>query len=98
MRVDPAAVRIDTPIAIPIIRATVTIALAIPNDARPADSTAAVLRGVTVRPNPSPKAPSTAATVTIATAGDQPDIRTSAPALSRSPTSVTSRRDSARTA
>ena len=33
--VEPYAVRTATPIAIPIIRATVTIALAIPNDARP---------------------------------------------------------------
>ena len=38
----------------PSIRATVTTAEAVPNARRPAASTAAVDRGVTVSPNPSP--------------------------------------------
>ena len=51
----PKAVRIASPTAMPTIRPTVTAALAVPNAARPAASTAAVERGVTVSPNPSPK-------------------------------------------
>ena len=80
----------------PIIRATVTIADAIPNAARPAASTAAVERGVTVSPKPKPKAPRAS--------GDLPigDRRASSAAISderrrrssASPTSVTSRSDS----
>ena len=77
----------------PIIRATVTIALAIPNDSRPAVSTAAVERGVTVSPKPSPKTASTSATSPSATPGVQRDIQSSAPADATSPTSVTSRSD-----
>ena len=42
----------------PIIRATVTTDDAAPNARRPAASTAAVERGVTVNPNPRPNAPS----------------------------------------
>jgi hypothetical protein len=42
------------PMAMPIIRATVTVADAAPNAARPADSTAAVDLGVTVNPKPMP--------------------------------------------
>src|SRR3970282_941452 len=48
--------------AIPIIRATVTVAEATPNAAWPRASTAAVERGVTVSPMPSPKAPMSQAT------------------------------------
>ena len=44
-----------SPTAMPIIRATVTIADATPNARRPAASTAAVERGVTVSPNPKPE-------------------------------------------
>src|SRR6476469_35928 len=98
MVVEPYAVRTATPIAIPIIRATVTIALAIPNEARPALSIAAVLRGVTVRPNPSPNPPRTAAAVEIVVAGVHPDISHSIAALSARPTNVTSRSDRTRTA
>src|SRR6476469_3431854 len=98
MVVEPYAVRIATPIAIPIIRATVTIALAIPNAARPALSTAAVLRGVTVSPNPNPKPPRTRATVPIVTAGVQPDISQSVAAQRISPARVTKRSDRTRTA
>ena len=43
------------PTAMPIIRATVTVAEAAPKAARPAASTAAVDRGVTVSPKPMPK-------------------------------------------
>ena len=42
--VDPYAVRMARPIAMPIMRETVTTAEAIPNEPRPADSTAAVER------------------------------------------------------
>src|ERR1051325_4041720 len=67
MTVEPYAARIARPIAIPIIRATVTVADAAPNDERPADSTAAVERGVTVSPKPSPKSARRPATATIPT-------------------------------
>ena len=93
MVVEPYAVRTATPIAMPIIRATVTIALAIPNEARPAVSTAAVERGVTVSPKPAPKMPRTRATSARSTAGDQRAIQTSAPADATRPTSVTTRSD-----
>ena len=62
MVVEPYAVRIASPTAMPSIRATVTTAEAAPNERWPAASTAAVERGVTVSPNPNPKTPSAAAT------------------------------------
>ena len=62
MVVEPYEVRIARPTAIPSMRATVTTADAVPNARRPAASTAAVERGVTVSPKPSPKTPSPSAT------------------------------------
>ena len=43
------------PRPMPTMRATVTVPLAMPKADRPAASTAAVVRGVTVRPKPRPK-------------------------------------------
>ena len=54
MVVEPYAVRMARPTAMPSIRATVTTADAVPNARRPAASTAAVERGVTVSPKPNP--------------------------------------------
>ena len=81
----PYAVRTASPTAMPIIRATVTVAEAIPNAARPADSTAAVERGVTVRPKPRPKTATANAATGIDVAGVQPAIATRAPALAHQP-------------
>ena len=55
MVVEPYAVRIASPTAMPIIRATVTTDEAAPKARRPAASTAAVERGVTVSPKPKPE-------------------------------------------
>jgi len=59
----------------PIIRATVTVAEAAPNAARPAASTAAVDLGVTVSPKPIPKTAPEAANAFVATPGFQVDIQ-----------------------
>ena len=69
MVVEPYAVRIASPTAIPSIRATVTTAEATPKARRPAASTAAVERGVTVSPKPKPK--------TREVPGDRLDARSS---------------------
>ena len=82
----------------PIMRETVTTAEATPNGRRPADSTAAVERGVTVSPKPKPKTPSARATCSMVIDAVHVDITSSAPALATRPTSVTSRKDRRRTA
>ncbi len=96
--VDPYAVRIASPTAIPIIRATVTTDDAAPKLRRPTASTAAVERGVTVSPNPSPKTASVSATDSTGVSGDQRDIATSPPMASARPMSVTARSERTRTA
>src|SRR4051794_13634643 len=98
MVVEPYAVRIASPTAIPIIRATVTVADAIPNARRPTASTAAVERGVTVSPKPAPNTARVVDTSPIGVASVHRVIATSAAALATRPTIVTSRRDRKRTA
>ena len=89
MVVEPYAVRIASPTAMPIIRATVTTDDAAPKARRPTASTAAVERGVTVSPNPSPNAASVERDrLDRGRPGDQRDIaderrRRSAPARQR---------------
>ena len=78
MIVEPNAVSAARPIAMPIIRATVTAADAAPNACLPSASTAAAERGVTVSPKPSPKIASQAATSPIDVPGVQAAIRESA--------------------
>ena len=70
----------------PSIRATVTTADAVPNARRPAASTAAVERGVTVSPKPKPYRPSASATVSRLVSGVQRDIASSPAMLSPIPT------------
>jgi hypothetical protein len=77
----------------PIIRATVTVAAAAPKATRPAASTAAVDRGVTVNPKPIPKTAPEAAKAFVETVGLHVDIQASPPALTARPTRVSSRRD-----
>ena len=98
MVVEPYAVRIASPIAIPIIRATVTTDAAAPNARRPAASTAAVDRGVTVSPNPNPKTASEPATASIPVSGVHDAIAMRPAMLSARPTSVASRSDRTRSA
>jgi hypothetical protein len=86
--VEPYAVSAAIPTAMPIIRATVTVAEAAPKAARPAASTAAVERGVTVSPNPKPKTAAEAANHSVWTSGLQDDIQTRPPVLIASPISV----------
>ncbi len=97
MVVEPYAVRIARPTAIPSIRATVTTADAVPNVRRPAASTAAVERGVTVSPKPSPYAPSASATVSRLVSAVQRDIASRPARLRTMPPSATSRIDTKRT-
>ena len=97
MVVEPYAVRIASPTAIPIIRATVTTADATPNARRPAASTAAVERGVTVSPNPNPNAPSARATDSIGVPDRQVAIAANPATLIARPASVTSRSETTRT-
>ncbi len=91
MVVDPYAVRMARPTAIPTIRATVTIDDAWPYAAAPAASIAALERGVTVSPKPSPKVASAAATVPMGVAAVQVAIHRSPPTARAMPTSDTSR-------
>src|SRR5438445_708446 len=77
------------PTAMPIMRATVTTAEAVPNARRPTASTAAAERAVTVRPNPSPKIPSASATVWIVVLAVQFAIHASAAAEPSRPVSET---------
>ena len=98
MIVEPNAVSAARPIAMPIIRATVTAADAAPNAARPSASTAAAERGVTVSPKPRPKIASQAATSPIDVSGVHAAIRASAAMAAASPTSVVRRSPSARSA
>jgi len=79
MVVEPNAVSAAMPTAMPIIRATVTVADAAPNAARPAASTAAVDRGVTVSPNPKPKTAADAAKASVGAVGLHADIHTRPP-------------------
>ena len=81
----------------PIIRATVTVADAMPKWARPTASTAAVERGVTVSPNPSPNTASAMAMSAVGVSVVHVDIRHNAPMLRPSPISVTQRSDRTRT-
>ena len=60
MRCVPKPVSTASPMAMPAIRATVTPALAMPDMSWPRDSRAAVDRGVTVSPKPSPNRASAA--------------------------------------
>src|ERR1035437_8683946 len=89
--VDPYAVSAAMPMAMPIIRATVTVADAAPKAALPADSTAAVDRGVTVSPQPMPNTAPEAPNAFVGTSVVQVDIQTRPPTLTTSPTSVSNR-------
>jgi len=82
----------------PTMRATVTVADACPNAARPTASTAAVDRGVTVSPKPKPNSASPAAAVSMAVTGVQAAMRARAAADAPRPTTVTRRRGRMRTA
>ena len=69
--VDPNAVSAASPSAMPSMRATVTLADAIPNARSPSASTAAAERGVTVSPKPTPNSASHAAASPIDVTGVQ---------------------------
>ena len=81
------------PTAMPIMRATVTVAEAAPKAALPAASTAAVERGVTVKPKPIPKTAADMAKAFVGESGFHIDIHVSPPALTASPTRVRIRRE-----
>src|SRR5829696_1102160 len=89
MVVDPYAVRIARPTAMPTMRATVTVEDATPYASRPTASTAAVERGVTVSPNPAPKMPSASAASSTDVWDVQRAIATRAPIDAARPTIVT---------
>src|SRR4029079_621717 len=97
MVVDPYAVRIARPTAMPTIRATVTVEAAMPYSSRPTAATAAVERGVTVAPQPRPNTAQRAAADPTGVEVVQRDIATSAPAEATSPMTVTRRSDRIRT-
>ena len=96
MTVEPNAVSAASPIAMPIMRATVTVADAMPKARSPRAATAAADRGVTVSPNPAPNSASQVATSPIGVAGVQAAIWTSATIDAASPISVVTRMPSAR--
>ena len=75
----------------PSIRATVTTDEAAPNAPLPAASTAAVERGVTDSPNPSPKAASASDASPTVVDAVQRDIASSPPTAAARPISVTRR-------
>src|SRR5215203_6812180 len=77
MVVEPYAVRMASPTAIPTIRATVTVDDATPYASRATDATAAVERGVTVSPNPAPNTAIARAASSTVVAGVHADITTS---------------------
>src|SRR5829696_4709240 len=89
MVVDPYAVRIARPTAMPTMRATVTVEDATPYASRPTASTAAVERGVTVSPNPAPKMPSASAASSTDVTDVQRAIATRAPIDAARPAIVT---------
>ena len=97
MIVEPKAVSAASPRAMPSIRATVTVAEAIPGPL-PRASTAAAERGVTVSPNPSPNRASHAATSPIPVSGVHAAIAASAAMAAARPTRVVTRSPSVRSA
>src|SRR4051794_6814285 len=82
----------------PTIRATVTVEEAAPYDSTATAATAAVERGVTVSPNPAPNRASGAATPEMDVSCVQPAMSQSPTTDAPSPTSVTIRSESSRTA
>ena len=73
------------------------VAEATPKAPRPSASTAAVERGVTVNPKPSPNSPRVAATSPTRTPGDQRDIASRAVTLASTPATEIRRSDMIRT-
>ena len=86
MRFEPNPVSTASPTAMPAIRATVTLADAMPNAVLPSASTAAEERGVTVSPKPTPKSDTPIRSVLKGESGTRPDSVTRPTAASPRPT------------
>src|SRR3954466_14458304 len=98
MVVEPYAVRIARPTAMPTIRATVTVEDAVPYDSTGTAETAAVDLGVTVRPNPAPNRARGSAAPAMVVSGVQAAMIHSPAIDATRPAIVTRRSDSSRTA